>query len=134
MFFLKFLRWTRFSRRHSRSAARLGTQHLLYPVIPLGRDACGKWLAFDDHVELVGIQNFALQKGFRNADQNVAIAFNQLLGIVITLIDEPAYLGVDLASCLFTEVTVLCNLATQEDLLILLAECQRPKLAHTPFA
>ena len=52
------------------------------------------------------------------------------LGRVIALSDQPPYFVIDLDGSSFAIVAVLRDLASQEDLLFLLAECQRSQIAH----
>ena len=56
------------------------------------------------------------------------------LGRVIALSDQPPYFVIDLDGSSFAIVAVLRDLASQEDLLFLLAECQRPQIAHAKLA
>src|ERR1700733_2453815 len=53
---------------------------------------------------------------------------------LICLIDQAAHFKINLTRCLFAEVTVLCDLAAEEDLLFLLSEGKRTEAAHAILA
>src|SRR5439155_1361478 len=110
-------------------------KHLLNSVVGLRRRRhLRQFFAIHDQLDLVGIEHFALQQCSRNANQRIPVLAQDTLGRVIALSDQPPYFVIDLDGSSFAIVAVLRDLASQEDLLFLLAECQRPQIAHAKLA
>ena len=93
-----------------------------------------KRLAFDDHLHFAGIEHLAFQQSAGNAAQRRPVVFEDALGRVVALVDQPANFAVDLDCRIFTEVAMLRDLTAKEDLLILLAESDRTQSAHAELA
>ena len=94
----------------------------------------GEFLAFDDQLDLGRVQGLTLEQGCCHAVHDVLVGVEDGVGRLVGCVHEEANLGVNLASGLVGEVAVLCDLASEEDLLFLLAEGHRPESAHAEFA
>ena len=123
-----------FSALHD-APPRLRLQHLLHAVIRLGRRLHRRqFLAIDQQQHFGGVEHFALQQCRRDLLQRVAVASRDALCRFVSLVHQLADLAIDLDGGVFAVVTVLADLAAQEDLLFLLAEGERAKIAHAPLA
>src|SRR6202046_3777059 len=94
----------------------------------------GEFLAFDDELDLGGVQGLTLEQGGCHAVHDVLVGVENRVGRLVGGVNEAANLGVNLVSGLVGEVAVLCDLASEEDLLFLLAEGHRSEAAHAEFA
>ena len=74
------------------------------------------------------------EQSLGQAHHRVAILFVNSSRALVLLRDDFAYFRVDANRSLFGIVTVLRDLTTEEDLLFLLAEGQRPEFGHAVFA
>ncbi len=93
-----------------------------------------KLVAFNQHLDFVRIKHLALDQSARNSLQHVPIVGDDLPSSAVAVTDELANFLVDLDGCVFAVVAMLGDLASQEDLLFLLAERQWSQFAHAPFA
>jgi hypothetical protein len=102
----------------------------------LGEGGLDGWkiLAFDDELDLGGVQGLTLEQGGCHAVHDVLVGVEDGVGRLISGVDEAADLSVDLASGLVGEVAVLRDLTSEEDLLLLLAEGHGAHLAHAELA
>src|ERR1700688_1801263 len=108
----------------------LGLQHLLHAVIGLWRRRhLGQLLTLDDHLDLVRVEHFALQQCERDSDQCAIVRRQNAFGGVVSLAHDAANFVVDFDCRGFAVIAMLGNLAAQENLLFLLAEGQRAKIA-----
>src|SRR6266849_6238849 len=115
-----YLRWRR-------SFAAFGASRL---KVWLGRrHDLRQLLAFDDHLDLLSIQHFALDQRERNSDQHIPVGRQECLGGVVTPFDQFLNFFVDLDRGGLAVIAMLRNLAAQEDLLFLFAEGQRTEVA-----
>ena len=125
--------------RRSRACGRLGLEDLL-GFAGAGVDAGegglggGEFLAFDDQLDLGGVQGLALEQGGCHAVHDVLVGLEDRVGRLVAGVDEGANLGVDLLGGVVGEVAVLGDLAAEEDLLLLLAEGHRTELRHAELA
>src|SRR5262249_61252664 len=77
---------------------------------------------------------FALEQQLGHHDQGLAMLLDELLGPAVAVLHELFDLLVDADGGRFTVVAMLGDLTAEEDLLLLLAEADRPELAHAPLA
>src|SRR5215216_129233 len=90
--------------------------------------------ARDNPSNLNSIQRLALQQALSQTNHRLAILFDDFLRAVILRGDDLLHLFIDLDRGVFREITMLRNLASEEDLLFLLAEGQRTHVRHAIFA
>src|SRR3954454_3216537 len=110
-------------------------QHLLHTIISDVRRLDGrKVFAFDDQFDLVGIEYFAFQQGCGHAVHRILIVRQNLHRGLVGDVDEHAHFFVNLLRGLLAEVAMLIDLASQEDLLVLLAESDWTEWAHAELA
>src|SRR5712691_5406631 len=121
-----YLRWRRSFAAFGASRLKVWLDHLLYSVIWFGRrHDLRQLLAFDDHLDLLSIQHFALDQRERNSDQHIPVGRQEFLGGVVTPFDQFLNFFVDLDRGGLAVIAMLRNLAAQEDLLFLFAEGER---------
>src|ERR1700735_1557444 len=82
-----------------------------------GERGLGGWefLAFDDQLDLGGVQGLALQQGGCHAVHDVLVGLEDGVSRLVSGVDEGANLGVDLLGCVGGEVAGLPDLAAKED-------------------
>src|SRR5437899_4916553 len=115
--FLLFLRpGGTFSSLGDAWASRLRFQDLLYAVVLRGELDGRKFLAFDDHFDLVGVEHFALQQSVGDSGEHVSAVGEQRLRSAVALVDQAPHFQVDFDRGVFAVVAMLRNLAAQEDL------------------
>src|SRR6202042_2826987 len=73
------------------------------------RTAYGKLLAFDDQLDLGGVEGFALQQGLGHAVHDVVVGVEDGVSRLVGRVDELADLGVDLAGGVFRVVAGLAG-------------------------
>src|SRR5579885_3467014 len=89
----------------------------------------------EDGVDLGPVEDFALEQRLRHLVQRLEVAPEQQLRPLVGLEDNAPHLGVDLDRRGLGVVDPLCEVAAEEDLLLLLAEGHRAELlAHPPLA
>src|SRR6202165_4267516 len=112
-----FLRWRRSFAAFGASRLKVWLDHLLYSVIWFGRrHDLRQLLAFDDHLDLLSIQHFALDQRERNSDQHIPVGRQEFLGGVVTPFDQFLNFFVDLDRGGLAVIAMLRNLAAQKDL------------------
>src|SRR5678815_3279391 len=125
------LRWRRPFAAFGSSRLKVGLDYLLHTIVGFyRRNDLGQFLSVDDHLDLCSVEHFALNQRQRNPDQHIAIRMKQVLGGVITALDQLLHFRIDLDRCGLAVVAMLRNLAAQEDLLFLLAEGEWSQVAH----
>src|ERR1700732_4504082 len=118
-----YLRWRRSFAAFGAARLKLWLDHLLYSVIWFGRRRdLRQLLAFDDHLDLLSIQHFALDHRDGNSAHPLPVGRQEFLGGVVTPFDQFLNFFVDLDRGGLAVITMLRNLAAQEDLLFLFAE------------
>src|SRR5690349_5525703 len=97
--------WRWMSRMQPRYPRRPGLQHLLHATVAAGRHLDGReFLAFDDHLDFVGIEDLALQQSCRHTMHDVLVPRQNLYRRLITGIDQHSNFFVDQLRGLFAEV------------------------------
>src|SRR3954449_5484578 len=115
-----WLRWCRMLAALGNSRpSGLGLQDLLQTVIVATRwrNDLRQFLAFDNHLELIGIENFPFQQGHCDSDQGIVVRRQNALGGLVPLVDHALYFFVDLDRRGLAVIAMLIDLAAQEDLL-----------------
>src|SRR5262249_42765356 len=117
-------------------ASGLGLENLLQSVVIALRrwGDLRQFLAVDDDLDLVSIEDFTLEQSQRNSDQSVVVRSEDALGRFVPFSHQPLYFLVDLDRGSFAVVAVLGNFTSEEDLLFLLAKGKRSKITHAEFA
>src|SRR5215467_5272019 len=93
-----------------------------------------QFLAVDDHLDLVSVEDFAFEQSQRNSNQSFVVRSEDALCRFVALANQPLYFLVNLDRRSLAVVAVLGNFASEEDLLFFLAEGQRSKITHAEFA
>src|SRR6185503_1468600 len=116
--------------------SRLGLKNLLHSaVITLRRwSNLRQLLTVDDHLDLIGVEDFALKQGQGYPHQSFMIRREDTFGRFVPLAHEPLHFLVNLNRRSLAVIAVLGNFPTEEDLLFFLTEGQRSEIAHTEFA
>src|SRR5947209_8605837 len=125
------------SKEAGNAIPAFGPDHFLSALrIARGRIA-GEFLerkAVDELLHFRPVQNFALEQRQGNANQRIGAVVDHFARAIVAVAHELLNLLVDADRGRFTEIAVLRDLAAKENLLFLLAERERPKLAHAPLA
>src|SRR5438067_12711480 len=87
----------------------------------------------NDASDLHAIKRFVFEQNLSQADHRVAVLFDDSSRALVLFSDDLAHFRVDANRSLFGIVAVLRDLAAEEDLLLLLAEGQRPEFGHAVF-
>src|SRR3954471_18736179 len=91
-------------------------------------------LPFENHLDVLRVDHLALQKSGRNLVERRTVVADDLPRGLVAGVYEPTHFLVDLDGGIFREVAMLLQFATEEDLLIFLAEGDGSKLAHAKLA
>src|SRR6476659_9486771 len=88
-----------------------------------------------DFFDLRAVQGLVLEQRFGDGFECVAIRNERVLGQLIGVVDEPAHFLVDLFGSRFAVIARTRNVATEENVIFVLAVFDHPHfLAHAPFA
>jgi hypothetical protein len=99
-----------------------------------GGFSSGKFLAFDDQLDLGGVEGFALEQGLRHAVHDILVRLEDGVSGFVAGVHEAANFGVDLLGGVVGEVAGLADIAAEEDFLLLLAEGHGTHLRHAELA
>src|SRR6266853_2986087 len=91
-------------------------------------------LAFHKHFHFVGIDDFTFEQRLCDTFERNPIVREELLGALVSAIDDALHFLVNLDGRVFGIVAVLRDFSAEEDCFVLLAVGQRPQLTHAPFA
>src|SRR6185312_13758917 len=91
------------------------------------RNDLRQFLAFDDQLDLIGIENFAFEQSQRDSDQRVVVRRQNALGSLVSLVNHALHFFVDLDRRGLAVIAVLVDLASKEYLLFFFAEGQWPQ-------
>src|SRR6266436_6029978 len=91
-------------------------------------------LTFHQQAHFVRVKHFADKQSLRDVVQRLLMSGEKTLRSLVTSVDNPLHFAVNLQRGIFAEVPVLRDFPAQEDGFFLLAERQRPQVAHAPFA
>src|ERR1700749_300414 len=114
-----------------RAEAALG---LVCVVLVAGRRVVVERESGDDAANLHGLERLAVEQSLCESNHRVAVLLDDVARAAVLLADDVLDLLVYLYGRVFREVAVLRYLAAEEDLLLLLAEGERPQVRHAVLA
>ena len=87
------------------------------------RRSCRRqFLAFNDELDLRGVQGLTLEQSRSHTVNYVLVCFEYFLILIVGSVHKALHFSVNLFSSIIREIAVLRDLAAEEDLLFLLAE------------
>src|SRR5689334_14613319 len=124
----------RWQDRLERLRGRLFQLRPIFVVARIDRRILVERQACDNPAYLDTVQRLTLQQALSQTNHRFAILFDDGLRALILRGDDLLHLLIDLDRSVFREITMLSNLASEEDLLFLLTEGQRTHRRHAILA